>query len=153
MIMDAKGKGAGNDKRERVQSILMEVEGYRRQMESSKSEVRFLDATLEELRSSVEAIEALKENKDGTEMLVSIGSGSFIKAQLKDTGKVIVGVGAGLSVEKDLDAARKILEERSQEIIRAMERFQNNAAEMNERMMELDQEYRQIMAELQAEPR
>lgn len=151
MIMDAKEKDAGKDKRQRVQSILMEVEGYRRQMESVRSEMRFLDATMEEIRSTLAALEALKENREGTEILVSIGSGSYIRAQLRDTGKVIVGVGAGLSLEKDVAEAKKIIEERSREIDKAMERFQGSASEMNERMMALDEEYQKLMTELTAE--
>jgi prefoldin alpha subunit len=153
MIMDSREKVAGSDKRERVQSIMMEVEGYRRQMESTKNEMRYMDATLEEIGSSIAAIEALGENKDGTEILVNLGSGSFVKARLKDTKKVIVGVGAGLSLEKDLAEAKKIMEERRADITKAIERFSNNAAEMNARMMELDQEYRRLMTDLQAEQR
>jgi len=139
------------DKRQELQRILMELETYRRQMDSLRNEIQLLDSTMAELRSSLTALDALKENKAGTEILVSIGSGSFIRAELKDVERVIVGVGAGISIEKNVDEGRKILEARSEEITKTMEKLQKSVVELNDRLVKLNDEYQRLMREIQAE--
>jgi len=139
------------DKRQELQRILMELETYRRQMDSLRNEIQLLDSTMAELRSSLTALDALKENKAGTEILVSIGSGSFIRAELKDVERVIVGVGAGISIEKNVDEGRKILEARSEEITKTMEKLQKSVVEINDRLVKLNDEYQRLMREIQAE--
>jgi prefoldin alpha subunit len=147
--MDEKTK----DRRQELQDILMEAEGYKRQMDLIKNEMRMIDSTLDELRGSIAAIDALKENKEGTEILVSIGSGSFLRAQIKDAQKVIVGVGAGISLEKNLDDAKALMESRIKEAAEAAEKLQKGGEEMGARLGELDAEYRKMMGEMQSERR
>lgn len=138
------------DKRQELQRVLMELEAYKRQMESLREEIQLLDSTMAELGSSLAALDALKENKAGTEILVSIGSGSFIRAELKDTGKVIVGAGAGVSIEKGVEEAKEILKKRGDEITGAMEKLQKGAVELNNRLVNLNEEYERLAREIQA---
>ncbi|MEA3255220.1 MAG: prefoldin subunit alpha [Candidatus Altiarchaeota archaeon] len=138
------------DKRQELQRVLVELETYKKQMESLRNEIQLLGSTMEELGSSLTALDALKENKAGTEILVSIGSGSFIRAELKDTGKVIVGAGAGVSIEKDVDEAKEILKKRGEEITKTMEKLQTGAVELNNRLVNLNEEYDRLAREIQA---
>lgn len=139
------------DKRQELQRVLVELETYRRQMESLRGETQLLDSTMAELGSSLTALDALKENKAGTEILVSIGSGSFIRAELKDAEKVIVGAGAGVSIEKSVDEAKEILKKRGEEITKAMDKLQKGAVELNNRLIRLNEEYERLTREIQAE--
>jgi len=82
---------------------------YKRQMDSIRGQMQILETTMEELRGSLNALSALEEKQGGTEILVSIGSGSFIRAKLLETEKVIVGVGSALSLEKSVPEARSSL--------------------------------------------
>ena len=138
------------DKRQELQRVLVELETYKRQMESLRNEIQLLGSTMEELGSSLTALDALKENKAGTEILVSIGSGSFIRAELKDAGKVIVGAGAGVSIEKEVDEAKEILKKRGEEITKTMEKLQEGAVELNNMLIKLNEEYERLAREIQA---
>jgi prefoldin alpha subunit len=138
------------DKRQELQRVLVELETYKRQMESLREEIQLLDSTMAELGSSLTALDALKENKEGTEILVSIGSGSFIRAELKDIGKVIVGAGAGVSIEKGVDEAKEILKKRGDKITGTMEKLQKGAVELNNRLVNLNEEYERLAREIQA---
>lgn len=138
------------DKRKELQEILMEAESCKKQMDAIRREMEVASSVMEELSSSIKALQALKESRAGTEILVPIGGGSFIRAELKDPGKVIVGAGSNISIEKDIDSAQKILEDRSSEMSKAMERLNGNFSEINARLAELDEIYRMLVSEVQS---
>lgn len=139
------------DHREELQSLMVEAEQYKRRMDSIRAQMQILDTTLEELRNSMSALAALEENKAGTEILVPIGSGSFIRAQLKDNEKVIVGIGSSLSMEKNVPDARKVFEDRIKEVSEAQDKMRKAAAETSEAIQSLDDEYRHIVSHMQEE--
>jgi prefoldin alpha subunit len=137
------------DGREEVQALMMEAEQYKRQMESINRQMQILETTIEELRGSMNALSALEENKAGTEILVSIGSGSFIRAKLMETEKVIVGVGSAFSLEKGIPEARKFFEDHVKQAGEAQEKMRKMAAETTESIQALDDEYRHLISHLQ----
>jgi prefoldin alpha subunit len=139
------------DGREELQALMMEAEQYKRQMESINRQMQILETTIEELRGSMNALSALEENKAGTEILVSLGSGSFIRAKLMETEKVIVGVGSALSLEKTIPEARKFFEDRVKQAGDAQEKMRAAAAETTEAIQALDDEYRHLISHMQQE--
>ena len=139
------------DGREELQALMMEAEQYKRQMDSIRGQMQILETTMEELRGSLNALLALEENKAGTEILVSIGSGSFIRAKLLETEKVIVGVGSSLSLEKSVPEARKFFEDRVKQAGAAQEKMRAAAAETTEAIQALDDEYRHLISHMQQE--
>jgi len=55
---------------------------------------------------------------------VPIGFGSFVKANLVNTDTIVVGVGAGVSVEKNIDDAKSFLEKRKDELTKYQEQLE-----------------------------
>src|SRR5438552_11730457 len=52
-------------------------------------------------------------------MLIPIGSGSFVKAKLEDPQHVIIGVGAGVCIEKTVDDSIRDLNMRASDMDKA----------------------------------
>jgi len=142
LIMEAK------DPKEEIEALMIEAEQYRKRMESINRQMQMIESTIAELHSSMNALSALEENKTGTNILVSIGSGSFIKAQLAQTDRVIVGVGASISMEKSIPEARKYLEERLKQAEEAQEKMRKAALETTEAIQALDDEYQTIVSSM-----
>ncbi len=67
-------------------------------------------------------------------MLVPIGGSSYIKVKLADTSKVIIGVGAGVSVEKTLSEAKSTLKERLDELEKTMHAAQQQLSQVADRI-------------------
>ncbi len=67
-------------------------------------------------------------------MLVPIGGSSYVKVKLADPDKVIVGMGAGVSVEKTLPEARATLKERLDELSKTMNSAQQQFSQVAERI-------------------
>ena len=141
------------DHKEELQALMLKAEQYKRQMESINRQMQMMEATMEELRGSLAALSALEENREGTGIFVPIGSDSFIRAKLADTGKVVVGVGASLSVEKTVPEARKYYEERMAQASEALEKMRKAANETADAIRDLDDEYRHVVSHIQQEKR
>jgi prefoldin alpha subunit len=137
------------DRQQELQRILMEADNYKRQIDSLSGQMQLIENTRMEINTAIETMKSLKENRVGTEILVPVGSGSFIKAELKDNQKVVIGIGAGLSVEKTIDEAREILESRDRETENTLKRIQNAMIGINNRLVELDSISRKLIQEIQ----
>ncbi len=140
-------------KQQELQGIVGEIENYKRRMEELSRQGQLIENTALELNSTIEALNALAENKPGTTILVPLGSGSFARAELKDTEKVIVGIGSNISVEKNTADAKKVIETRVEELNSTFEKIQKTAIGVNNKLIELNSEYERLIRAIQVEKR
>jgi prefoldin alpha subunit len=89
------------------------------------SEERLLEEQLSDFQSRIEIISAQIQdhinasvtmnnlkNEQGHEALIPIGAQIYIRGTINDTSKVLIGLGAGISVEKTVEQASADLEAR-----------------------------------------
>jgi prefoldin alpha subunit len=111
-----------------------------RMMEGSvntlQQRLQMVVASVSELRVAKQSLEDLKGIKPGSNLLVPVGGAAFINASLGDFDKVVVGIGADVSIEMAYDDAVKDVNERLDE----MEKAQGS----------IEQQLGQIMAQLEA---
>lgn len=119
---------------------LRQLLGEMRQMEGSVNilQQRFSQvmAAVSELRLSQKSLEDLKETKPDSNLLVPVGGGAFIDAKMGSIDKVVVGIGAGVSVEMQYDAA--------------VEDVKGRLSEMEKAQASIDQQLRQILAQIES---
>ncbi|HDH40872.1 MAG TPA: prefoldin subunit alpha [Candidatus Altiarchaeales archaeon] len=137
------------DKQRELQRILIEADNYKKQIDSLSAQIQIVENKRMEIDSTIETMDSLKENRIGTEILVPIGSNSFVRTELKDNKKVIVGIGAGISVEKTIDEAKEILKLRNKELENTMNKLQSAVAEIKNKLLELDSISKKLIRELQ----
>ena len=108
-----------SDLDDQMRQSLMDI----RLLESSarvlQSRLDIVTAALSETLTAISTLEGTKGKPGETETLVPIGSGSFVKAKLADAEKVIIGVGAGVCIEKPIEDSMKDLRLRSSELEKA----------------------------------
>jgi len=108
-----------SDLDDQMRQSLMDI----RLLESSarvlQSRLDIVTAALSETLTAISTLEGTKGKPGETETLVPIGSGSFVKARLADAEKVIIGVGAGVCIEKPIEDSMKDLRLRSSELEKA----------------------------------
>jgi prefoldin alpha subunit len=79
-------------------------------------------------------LEDIEKEKEDAELLVPIGGSSYVKAKLANPDKVVVGLGAGVSVEKTLQEAKAIVNERLDELEKALASAQQQFAQVANRI-------------------
>jgi len=92
-------------------------------------------------------LQALKEVQTGKTSLFNIGSGIFIKGEIKEVEKLLVNVGANVFVENTPEQAISFLEEKKKELNEAKEDLVKSMEAISNRLKEIDIEARRLMKE------
>jgi prefoldin alpha subunit len=61
----------------------------------------------------------MKKLQNGDATLVPVGAGSYIRMQVADSKKIVMGIGAGVAVEKDVEGSVEELKGRLQDLDKA----------------------------------
>ncbi|MBS7657832.1 MAG: prefoldin subunit alpha [Candidatus Bathyarchaeia archaeon] len=81
-----------------------------------QSRLKVVNASLAEILLASSTLEGIKGKPKGSKILVPIGAGSFIRAELADSEKIIMGIGAGTSIEKSFEESIQELKNRQAEL-------------------------------------
>ena len=95
--------------------------GYE-QLESKEKEL--LEAKME-VEMSLNALKEVSLLKKEGEVFINFGAGNYVRGSIKQVDKVLVGLGAGVVVEKSLEEALDIMEKRLKNIDNAIEQIRS----------------------------
>ena len=126
-----------NEQAEQLMQQMQMLETYFSDL--SQRESTFL-SVLREATAAIESIQALSKNPE-SETLVPIGMGTYIPSKISSSSKIVLNVGAGVAVEKDIPSAINYLEARIKEIEVAL---QDNNAKKQDAATRLEQGKTQI---------
>src|SRR5215467_845510 len=104
---------------EEVRELLSEIRLLEGSARILQSRIDVIAAALSETLTAIQTLEGAKGRPEGTDALLPIGSGSFIKSKISSPEVIMIGVGAGVVVEKSIDESIKDLRLRSSELERA----------------------------------
>ncbi len=69
-------------------------------------------------------LEGLTKLQDGDDTMVPVGAGSYIRMKIADSKKLVMGIGAGAAMEKDVTSSIEELKGRVQEMDKARNSIQ-----------------------------
>ena len=101
---------------EELASDIRTLESYKAQLDGFDQQFEFLAMTIKEHTRAKETMEGYKDLKEGRETLIPIGAGSYLFAKVATSDKAVVGIGADIVVETEIEDAIKKLEERIVEV-------------------------------------
>ena len=127
---------------EEIRRLLAAYQQYQAQAEGIMRQINLTQLTSEGLDRALLAVDALDKAEVGQEILVPIGSGSFIHGKLASKEKVVLNVGAGVSIEKTAAEAKEILSIRKAEVL-------DGSKKLNDVLAKIDQEMQRIQAVMQ----
>lgn len=116
--------------------------------ETIQSRINMVNAIITDLTYASMTLEGLEKEKENAELFVPIGGNSYIKAKLEASDKVIVGMGAGVSIEKTVQEAKEILKRRLENLEKTRESLQQQLARVVEKINEDRENFENLMAEL-----
>lgn len=113
-----------------------------------QSRLNFIGAALTELNLAQMTLEGVEKETPEAPLFVPIGGGSFVKAKLESSEKVIVGMGAGVSIEKTMAEAKATLQNRIGEMEKTRVSLQQQLAQVVNRMQENRGKLEELTAKL-----
>ena len=122
---------------EEIRRLLAAYEQYQAQAEGISHQLGLSQIAAQGLESALAAVDALEEAEVGQEILVPIGSGSFIHGKLASKENVILNVGAGVSIEKRSEEAKEILKARKNEVLEGSKKLTEVLAKIDQEMQKI----------------
>ena len=141
-MTDKSGKEPQILTQQQIQELSTRYQQMQSQAEGLSQQVNMLQITLRDVETALTTVDALKDETADKETLVPIGFGSFVNATLKNPDKIVVGVGAGVSVEKNVGDAKALLDKRKEELTKYHDK-------LNENLTKFAQELQNIQAVMQ----
>ena len=133
-----------NDKEAEVSRYLALLEMYKEQIESLANQSQIIQAMIEEYNRTKITLDKISNVEDGTEVLLSVGGGTFVNANVKDTKKVVYNIGADILVEKTIEEAVKSIDERIdllynnlQKVVETTQKLEEAATQISEKVQEM----------------
>ncbi|MCD6445347.1 prefoldin subunit alpha [Candidatus Bathyarchaeota archaeon] len=136
---------------EELRKLSVEMRVLEQSAENLQSRLNMVNAVIADLTYASKTLEGLEKEKGKAELLVPIGGSSYIKAKLESSDKVIVGMGAGVSVEKTFGEAKEIIKKRLEDLEKARDSLQKQFTQVTERLNVDKGKFEKLAAELQKE--
>ena len=133
---------------ETLRKLSVEMRFLEQTAEAIQSRINMINAVITDLTYANMTLEGLEKEKENSELMVPIGGNSYIKARLANPNQVIVGMGAGISVEKTLQEAKDIIKNRLENLEKSKANLQQQLAQVAEKMNEDREKFDRLMTEL-----
>jgi len=128
---------------EQLRQGLVQQRVYEGSARTLQARLDIINAAMNEFALASSTLEGIKSQKSDADALIPVGGGSFVRAKLADVSKIVVGVGAGVAIEKPiglsiteikdriagLDKARTTLQE---QLNQTLIRLEENREKLNE---------------------
>jgi prefoldin alpha subunit len=134
---------------EEITRNLTLIEYYKQQLESIEMQLQYLQSTLADYQRTKITVEQMHAVDENSEVLIPVGAGTFVNGSLKNTSNVLIGVGAGIVIEKTVDEAVIKLEERIKRIQENLEKMISLGQKIQSDAEELSRKTQQMMEETQ----
>lgn len=137
--------------RQRLQQILIELENSGNAAEAIRRQIDILSSSIAEISMTTKTIKGVESLKQDSEILVPIGSDSFIRAKVIETDKVLTGLGADVAAKREAKDAIDMLEGQKKEFEESIERARGELEKLNKRIEELKPKAEQLLARAREE--
>jgi prefoldin alpha subunit len=119
---------------EELRKLSVELRFLEQTAETLQSRIGMLNAAITDLTYANMTLDGVENEKENSELLVPIGGSSYVKVKLANPDKVVVGMGAGVSIEKTLPEAKLLLKERLDELEKTMRSAQQQFSQIVDRI-------------------
>ncbi len=141
---------ARSSQEEELRRLSVEMRYLEQTAETLQQRISMINAALTDLTYANLTLEGIEQEKENAEMLVPIGGSSYVQVKLANTDKVIVGLGAGVSVEKTLPDAKATIKERLDELEKTLQSAQTQFSQVAERLNSSRGRMESLMAHVRA---
>jgi prefoldin alpha subunit len=136
--------------KESLDPLLVEFSNLRAYGDAIRQQLEFVSGVIAEYSLSRAALEEVKKRGGKGETLIHIGAGNYISAELKGVKTVVVGIGAGVSVEKSIEDAISEIDGRVKAAQEQLIALQNQFVQISARMQSLQGRIDQLYGQMEA---
>jgi prefoldin alpha subunit len=136
------------EKEEQLQKLYLEFQMLEHHIKQLEKQNNALNNQLMELMATNQSLSDMNNVKKGTGILVSLSSGIYAKAELKDNSNFIVNVGSNVALVKDTNSTKNLIETQIVEIKKLREKLADELQEHTIKAAVLEQEINKIASSI-----
>ncbi len=133
---------------EELRKLSVELRFLEQTADALQSRIGMVNAAITDLTYASMTLEGIEKEKENSELLLPVGGNSYIKARLETPDKIIVGMGAGVSMEKTLAEAKTILKGRLDSLQKTRLSLEQQFAQVAEKINEDRNLLNSLLAEI-----
>ncbi len=134
---------------EKVRNLALELRMLEGVAGDTQTKLGIIESVIRELHLAITTVQGLESLNENDELLMSVGGGSYLKTKIIDKEKVIVGVGAGVHLEKPVKEALTFIESESNNLIKTRSSLQQQFNQILERMGTVRRELEKISSNIE----
>jgi len=104
------------NREDQTRRLIYELQLMQGTADTLQQRLAILQNALADLRVAEESLKGLSETEEGSPILIPMGGGTLVNAQLGDTSKVIINIGAEVSIDMPLEDAQKNVADRLEDV-------------------------------------
>lgn len=128
--------------------LVNEINIYKQQVELIQNQIDLIRTSMAEVEALSNTLDDLK-GKDSIEAFVPVGAGSFMRAELKNTDDIIISIGAGVAVKKDVEGAKEIIAAQKEDLADSLDKMLAQLQQTSDIVGQLSIQAEQMMAQAQ----
>ncbi|MGD0549855.1 MAG: prefoldin subunit alpha [Candidatus Bathyarchaeia archaeon] len=126
---------------EDFQKSLMQLRVYEGSARALQARLEIVNAALNEFSLASTTLEGVKTQKNDEDALIPVGGGSYVRVKLSDISKIVMGVGAGVAVEKPIQDSINEIKERIADFDKARTSLQE---QLNQALIRIEENREKI---------
>ena len=123
-----------------TQQKYMELQLLDQQMKQLQQHLMETDAKTQQLEQIIKDLQDIQQVKEGTDILVPLAGGIFVKGNIGATDKLLVNVGSNVNVEKDVPAIVDIIKHQIKQMHDVQQTLQSQFTAFSEQFAKLQQD-------------
>lgn len=131
-----------------LEQIVNEINMYNQQAELIQQQIELIQASMAEIDTLTNTLDDLK-GKDSVEAFVPVGAGSFMKGNLENTDEIIISIGAGYAIKKDVEGAKAIVAGQKEDLKDSLDKMLANLQQVTDVVGALTNQANQLAASAQ----
>lgn len=132
---------------QKLEELVNEINMYKQQADLIQQQIEMLRSSLTEVEVLDKTLDELKE-KESVEAFVPLGAGSFMKGEIKNTKEVIMSIGGGVAVAKDIAGAKEVIESQKKELQDTSDKMMSNFQQVTKAIETLSPQADQLMSKM-----
>ncbi len=122
---------------------MLQLEILKEQGQQMAQQKAQISMQVQELEYTQNTIKDLKNAKKGTEMMIPIGTGMYVKGKIESVDDIITAIGGNVAVGKTLDDVKEIINER-------LKKMKELELQIDSELKNIDSEGEKLVKELQS---
>jgi prefoldin alpha subunit len=102
-----------------VRQLATEIRILEGSVNALQSRLEIVRAAISEVTVAHDTVDGLKQLQNGDSVLIPVGAGSYVRMSIADSKSLVMGIGAGAAMEKNVESSVENLKSRLQDLEKA----------------------------------